>query len=190
MAQRLIIIAGGIGTGKSVVSRVLRCWGKDVYDCDSRARHLMEHDERLQQRIAETFGDNIYHDGRLDRQHLATLVFGNSDALATLNALVHPAVKDDIAAWADTHTGTVWLESAIARESGLDIIAHEAWVVTAPIDVRLARVMARDHATAAQVEARIRAQECDLPWRCPVTEIPNDGTTPLLPFLHTLLANC
>ena len=188
MAARLIIIAGGIGTGKSVVSRVLRCMGRDVYDCDSRARWLMEHDAGLQQRLAKAFGDDIYRDGVLDRKRLASIAFADEHALTTLNALVHPAVRDDIAAWAEARTGTAWLESAIARESGLDTIADEAWLVTAPLDVRLSRVMARDKATTEQVEARIRAQECTLPWRCPVTELPNDGLTPLLPHLHSLLA--
>lgn len=188
MAAQLIIIAGGIGTGKSVVSRMLRCMGKEVYDCDSRARLLMESDPQLQAKLAEAFGDDIYRNGRLDRQRLAAIVFNNRQALNSLNALVHPTVKHDITAWAHDRQGTAWIESAIARESSLDSLAAEAWLVTAPLDVRIKRVMDRDQASAAQVESRIRAQECALPWRCPVVELANDGATPLLPRLHELLS--
>lgn len=188
MASKLIIIAGGIGSGKSVVSRVLQAMGHPVYDCDSRAKWLMNHDKRLIQELVGAFGNNIFDKNRqLDRKHLSAIAFSDPQVLATLNNLVHPAVKRDIAAWAAGIAGTAWIESAIARESGLDTLACEAWLVTAPLEVRTARVMARDNATPAQVEARIKAQECSLPWHCPVREIVNDGHTPLLPCLHTLL---
>lgn len=96
MTKRTIAIAGGIGSGKSMVSAVLRMMDYPVYDCDSRAKKLMASDGMLRCRLIENFGEAVFEEGVLNRSYLSRLVFGDVDKLARLNALVHPCVKSDL----------------------------------------------------------------------------------------------
>lgn len=189
MAQHIIVITGGIGSGKSVVSHVLRAMQRPVYDCDARAKQLMDTSPAIRHQLTERLGSDIYRpDGTLHRRRLAAIIFDSDDALRLVNSVVHPAVGRDIRQWAQRQNGhTVWVETAIARESGIDRLATRAWDVQAPLEVRVARVMRRDGCTREQVLARIAAQQCHAPFACPVTPLVNDGLTPLLPQLLPLL---
>ena len=93
----LIAITGGIGSGKSIVSQALRSMGYTVYDCDSRAQWVMTHDPILREQLIALFGQETYlADGSLNKPHLSTAIFGNAEALAKMNACVHPAVARDL----------------------------------------------------------------------------------------------
>lgn len=190
--SRITAITGGIGSGKSVVSNVLRTMGYKVYDCDTRARAIMEGDKALKQRLANAFGNEIIgDDGIIDRPALATIVFNNPQKLETLNSLVHGAVKDDITAWCARHADQqrLFVETAILYQSGLDKMVDDIWQVTAPEEVRIARVIARNNLSATQVRARIEAQRYPTPdQHPPIATIINDGTTPLLPQVMGKLA--
>ena len=87
--MRRIGITGGIGSGKSVVSRLLRIMGYSVYDTDSEAKRLMESSLEVVQKLSECFGRDIYHNGRLNRGLLSSRVFGESDKIVLLNSIVH-----------------------------------------------------------------------------------------------------
>ncbi|MDE7143624.1 MAG: dephospho-CoA kinase, partial [Muribaculaceae bacterium] len=90
----IVAITGGIGSGKSVVSRILRCMGYPVYDCDSEARRLMDGSAEILSRIAgEISPDAIGADGRLRRDVLSAMVFSDSSKLQCLNSIVHGAVR-------------------------------------------------------------------------------------------------
>ena len=91
--MRRIGITGGIGSGKSVVSRLLRIMGYSVYDTDSEAKRLMESSLEVVQKLSECFGRDIYHNGRLNRGLLSSRVFGESDKIVLLNSIVHTAVS-------------------------------------------------------------------------------------------------
>ena len=186
----LIAIAGGIGSGKSVVARMLRATGRKVYDCDSEARRLMNEDLTLRRQLREAFGHEIYgSDGLLDRRRLAALIFADGDSLRLVNSLVHPAVGRDIARWAEAQNDDIlWVETAILRESGLDATVHRAWLVEAPLEVRIARAVQRDGASREQVLERIESQRCDLAYRCSTDIIINDGVTAVTPQIAALLA--
>ncbi len=156
----LVAITGGIGCGKSVVSRLLRTMGYAVYDCDDRARFLMNHDTELRRRLCNTFGPATFRtDGTLNREHLARSIFGNEEALQRMNSLVHPCVGKDLREWHSRHTGTpAFYESAILFESGFDRFADRIWSVSAPLELRIARCMERDHCNREKVMARIEKQ--------------------------------
>lgn len=155
-------LTGGIGSGKSLICRMFGMLGVPVYDSDSRARRLMETDSALTGSLKEAFGTELYREGRLDRAALAGRVFGDSDALALLNALVHPAVLRDFAAWADSQQAAyVIAESAILFESGMDRETDFDITVSAPDRIRLQRAMARDGADEKSVAARMAAQAGD-----------------------------
>ena len=184
----LTIIAGGIGSGKSVVARLLRVMGYATYDCDARAKWLMNHDPALRQAIVTLLGTEAYgSDGTLNRAYMAERIFGNEAIRTALNALVHPAVKADIARWIQqAGAARCFVETALLHESGLNELAHSVWCVDAPTQVRVARVMARSALTEAQVRQRIAAQQL------PATgiRIVNDGTRPIMTqVLHLLRKN-
>lgn len=152
-------ITGGIGSGKSTVCRLFAERGIAVYDSDTEAKRLMRDDASLRARIAERFGPETYRDGELDRAYLAGAVFGHPEALADLNALVHPAVIADFEAWAKRQTGDyVVLESAILFEAGLERHVDRTVAVVAPLELRIERTCRRDGCTAEQVRCRIAAQ--------------------------------
>ena len=181
----LTAISGGIGCGKSVVARIVSVLGYPVYDCDSRARALMDSDSAIKARIArEVCADAITADGSIDRKALAAAVFADENKLVKLNDIVHGAVKQDLLRWRDAvGDSDAFVETAILYESGLDRMVDRVGLVTAPEDLRIRRVMRRNGLDAAEVRARIEAQartKVPEPHRNVIT-IVNDGVTPLLP---------
>lgn len=190
--MRVIAVTGGIGSGKSVVCRVLSAMGYDVYDCDSEARRIMDSDEGMKRRIAdEITPEALDRDGNLDRKAIAGVVFADASRLAALNAIVHGAVRDDIArrlrVAADAGVALYFIETAILYESGLDRMVGEVWEVTAPQEVRIRRAMLRDGAGYESIKARVDAQtSAGGPHSC-VHVIVNDGREAVLPQIHTLL---
>lgn len=152
-------ITGGIGSGKSTVCRLFAQRGVAVYDSDAAAKRLMHDDAALRERIAARFGVSAYRDGELDRTYLAGQVFGHPDALADLNAIVHPAVIADFEAWTRRQQGDyVVLESAILFEAGLERHVDRTVAVLAPLDLRIERTCRRDGCTADAVRRRIESQ--------------------------------
>ena len=152
-------ITGGIGSGKSIVSRVFTVLGAPFYDADTRARWLMEHDEKLRGQLREAFGAATYTaTGQLDRSRLGGLVFQNPARLSHLNALVHPRVGEDFAAWAVAREAAghpyVLKEAALLFESDSHRQLDCVIAVAAPLAVRMERVLRRDpHRTTADVQA-------------------------------------
>lgn len=180
----IIAITGGIGSGKSVVSQVLRVAGFAVYDCDDRAKWLMNHSPIIKQNLIDKFGKSVYNpDGSLNRTALSAIIFNNKDSLLYVNSLVHPAVRNDIMQWLDEQSGNCkFIETAILKEGGLDEMVDKVWNVVAPLEVRIERVMRRNNASREQVLERIANQNTSFQSETkPVTEIINDNITALLP---------
>lgn len=193
--MRLIAITGGIGSGKSVVSQIVKVMGYEVYDCDQRARALMIESEDVRCQLIEAFGKETFlDDGSLNRQHLSAKAFGNAEALARLNGIVHPATASDMLQWAKTQAGNgakiAFMETALLRTAGLDRLVDEVWHVTAPASVRIPRVMARSGLTAQQVQDRMKSQSIEEEPAPGEHVIINDGTAAVLPQISQLLFNC
>lgn len=188
--RRLIAISGGIGCGKSVVSTILCRLGYPVYDCDTRAKLLMDSSREIMDRLVNEIHESVVVDGRIDRKRLSQLVFSDADKLARLNSIVHGEVKADLSRWADRHSGdnTLFVETAILYQSGLDKMVDEVWEVVAPLALRIERVMGRNGCTAAEVESRIASQTVDVESpHASVHKIVNDGSTPILPRVEALI---
>ena len=182
----VVLITGGIGSGKSVVSSILRANGYEVYDCDRKARRLMDSDAGMRRRLSnEVCADAIDGSGMIDRRKIASVVFSNPEKLAILNSIVHGAVKADILRHAQDNP-LLFVETAIPVTGGLVELAEAVWQIEAPEQLRISRVMARNNVTAEEVKSRIEAQvsEC---VSASVT-IVNDDTTPLLPQVLDALA--
>lgn len=188
-----VAITGGIGSGKSAVCRCLTAMGLPVYDCDIRARAIMDADVEIHRRIADEISPEVISDGCIDRKRLAAIVFNDQEKLSRLNGIVHGAVRDDIRRWKSLHAHhpVLFIETAILLESNLHRLVDCVWVVTARREVRLARACSRDNAQPEAIAARMDRQR--IPARTdvdlPLYEIDNNGPTPLLPRIFVLLAD-
>jgi dephospho-CoA kinase len=188
-------ITGGIGSGKSIASRLFLALGVPTYDADSRARWLMENGVELRQQLSAAFGPSTYDAaGRLNRPLLAGTVFNNSALLAQLNSLVHPHVGTDFESWATAQAVAghpyVLKEAALLFEAGSYKQLDRIITVYAPLPVREARVLRRDpHRTLADVQAIMAKQlsEEEKMQRADYV-LTNDDVQPLLPQVLALHA--
>lgn len=192
MTMKRVGITGGIGGGKSVVSRFLRILGYSVYDSDEQAKALMARSSCIQEQLLAEFGADIYVGGVLNRTRLAERVFADKAALQRLNAIVHPAVKADFAEWCCKRSAepVLFIESAILLEAGFSDTVDEIWLVTAPETVRVNRVIARNHCSAEEAISRIRSQMSDAEKeKYASAVILNDGEKPLIPQIFKALSS-
>jgi dephospho-CoA kinase len=180
----LVGITGGIGSGKSLVCRILEILGVPVYHADQQARNLMNSQPGLVSRIRMLLGDDAYRDGMMDRNYVAGKVFGNKELLESLNRIVHPAVRQDFQHWAWKQEGVPYVveEAAILFESGADRFMDYTVLVYAPEDIRIGRVMERDGTDREAVILRMSHQMDEEEKKQKAGEIIlNDDTTLLLP---------
>lgn len=180
-------ITGGIGSGKSLVASILSKTGVPVYYADDRAKKLMNTNETLKKEIIQLLGSASYtQDGQLDRAYVGSQVFAHPEKLAGLNAIVHPATGKDFYDWVEGHRAEgqpmVSKEAAILFESGAYLACDKVVTVYAPASLRIERVIARDHSSREEVQARMARQWPE--WkkiRRSDYMIINDGVHPLIP---------
>ncbi len=184
-------ITGSIGAGKSTVAGIFKVLGVPVFDADATAKSILNSDPELREQIIAAFGLETYKNGLLDKKYLATLVFNNPDQLAKLNALVHPATIKAADTWAKhwEEQGSAYIvkEAALLFEAGTNIGLDFIIGVTAPEDLRITRVMARDHVTREEVLKRMQHQLDDTQKmeRCD-NVIDNNEKALLIPQVLTL----
>lgn len=155
-------ITGGIGSGKSTVCGLLSAYGVAVYDSDARAKALMEQSAALRESLCAAFGEECYNEYGLNRQYLASKVFGDEQSLIKLNSIVHPAVRADFRSWAEQQSGEyVVLESAILFEAAFETEVDTTLAVLAPVEERVRRAMGRDGADREAILNRIQHQMSD-----------------------------
>lgn len=158
-------ITGGIGSGKTTVCRVFELLGIPVFYADVVAKSVMVKDVDLIKDIKQLFGSDSYcPDGTLNNKYIAAIVFSDSAELVRLNAAVHPAVFRAFDQWLDNQSTAVpyvLKEAALLFESGSYKQCDKNILVTAPLDLRLARVTKRDQVSEEQVRARMDKQLSD-----------------------------
>lgn len=150
-----IAITGGIGSGKSYVCRILEKQGIRVYDCDAEAKRLMRTDAELQAGLKKLVGEEVYSaDGILQKPVLAQFILTSEANKQAVNDVVHPAVARDF-----EQSDCEWMESAILFDSGFDRRTHfdKVVCVSAPVAVRLQRIMQRDHISQEKAQQWIDA---------------------------------
>lgn len=176
-------ITGGIGSGKSVVSELLRSMGYPVFDTDREAKMLMETSTVIRTELIALFGPETYEGNRLNRPYLASRIFTDENARLQVNGIVHPEVRRYLLEWSEAQNSEiVFFESAILYESNFYKMADRIWVVTAPDEIRIERTVARDKATPEQVRARMESQlpQSEKEARADYV-IHNDGNEALIP---------
>ncbi len=139
-----IALTGGIGSGKSYVCRLLKDCGIDVYDCDAAAKRLIYTSHELQTELSNAVGCDLFEGGKLNKAALSKFIVASDANAALIDFIVHPAVAEDF-----KRSGYEWLESAILFESKFNDRVDFDFVVcvTAPLEVRIKRVMQRDSLT-------------------------------------------
>lgn len=185
-------LTGGIGSGKSVVSRLLEVMGIPVYISDIEARRLMVSDEGIRRKLTLLLGEEVYIGGNLNKPLLASYLFGSAEHAAQVNAIVHPRVKDDFRLWCSARSERPWIgmESAILLEAGFREEVDKVVMVYAPLDVRIQRIVSRDASSRELIEQRIRHQMDDEEKRKMADYvIVNDGNSPLISQVLTLISS-
>ena len=153
-------LTGGIGSGKSTVSKILINEGFSVYNSDDRAKWLMNNDDNLKSNIISIFGDKAYLKEFLNREYISSKVFNDSSKLKELNNLVHPLVAIDYENWLSHQNSKdfVFKEAAILIESGAFKEMDKIIVVSCPEKIRLERVLKRDGNSSESVKKRMQNQ--------------------------------
>lgn len=196
MAPLQIGVTGGIGAGKSIVCRVFSALGAPVYDADTRAKWLTNHDPVLRAAILELLGPEAYiansdaQQPTYNRAWVASRVFANPSLLAQLNALIHPLVLADAETWVHQQTSHPYVlrEAALMRAAGDHNSLDKVIVVTAPIDLRIVRIRQRDpHRSETEIRSIIDRQLPDAERMLLANYvIHNDETVLLLPQIVRL----
>lgn len=182
----VIGLTGGIGSGKTTVANALRERGYTVYDTDSAAKRIVLTPE-VRASIEQLLGEDVYEGDTYLTSRVAERVFADPDLLLRLNAIVHPAVRQDMLDTASRHPA-VFVESAILYESGFDRDCGYVVAVIAPKTLRIARTVARDGRSEEEVRRRIKAQmsNCQLRHRVNYV-VENNGRLPVPVLVDRLI---
>ena len=162
--MKIVGLCGGSGSGKSAVSRILTEWGCLHLDTDAIYHELIGGDSACLRELADEFGREIIAEsGALDRKKLAAIVFadGAEEKRHRLNEIAHRYVLDEVRqriAAAEGNYAAAIVDAPLLFESGFNTECDLVVSVTAPREIRTARLMARDSITAEQAERRISAQ--------------------------------
>jgi dephospho-CoA kinase len=161
LRMKKIGITGGIGSGKSFVCNIFKCFGIPIFNSDEIAKYLTETDVDVKNKIKETFGNDIYLPiGVLDRKRLADVVFNDKEKLSQLNNIVHPAVRNYFERWIlfQNNPPYVITENAILFESGQSDFFDKIITVNADEEIRIKRVMVRNSISRDKVLERMNNQ--------------------------------
>jgi len=165
-SQRIILgITGGTGAGKSSALRAFQDLGGSVIDCDAVYHEVLNGSEDFKNAINEKFPGVFSAEGRLNRKKLGQEVFAKRDRLDQLNAIVYRFLMPELERMVAAADGLCALDAINLFESGLDRLCDRTVAVTAPTELRVKRVMARDHVTEQYARLRINAQKQDEYYR-------------------------
>lgn len=170
-AMDKVAITGGIGSGKSYVCHLLQERGIEIFNCDSAAKRLMANSDIIRKKLEKIVGADVYVNGKLDKHLLSSYILACAENAEKINHVVHPAVADDF-----SKSGLSWMECAILFSSGFDRLVDKVICVTAPLDVRVRRIMLRDGLSEKEAMDWINVQmpQSELLTKCNF-EIVNDG---------------
>lgn len=160
--MKIIGLTGGIGSGKTTVAKLFVALGVPVYDSDKEAKILMNTSKVLIKEIKELLGEEAYKESELNRRYIAGKIFKDKKLLQKLNAIVHPAVRENFLQWvSEQNTSYVIQETALLYENNAASLYDAVILVTAPEELRVERVLHRDATTKEAVLARINNQLSD-----------------------------
>ncbi|WP_422449093.1 dephospho-CoA kinase [Thermoanaerobacterium sp. DL9XJH110] len=162
--MKVIGLTGGIASGKSTVSMLLKQKGAAIIDADEIAKEIMQPGKPAWAEVVEHFGKGILReDGNIDRKKLAHIVFSDEKELETLNRITHPRIVEEIKrrlkTFREKNESVVVVDAALLLEIGLDLLVDEVWLVAVDEKTQLERLLFREKSMGfAEALERIRAQ--------------------------------
>jgi len=157
--MKIVGLTGGIGSGKTTVAKLFKELGVPVYNSDLRAKKLMKNSGEIRTAVIDLLGKDSYVLERLNKKYIADKVFSNKELLQKLNAIVHPAVRNDFLRWVKSKkTPYVIQEAAILFENSSYSNFDKIILVKAPKKVRLERILERDNGSKEEILARMENQ--------------------------------
>jgi dephospho-CoA kinase len=153
-------VTGGMGSGKTLVCRLFEILSVPVYYADFHAKRLMESDSSVREELRRLFGPSVVSKDKIDKKKIAQIIFNDSNALKSINGIIHPAVRRDFDAWVSKKADFDYVieEAAILFESGAYKLLDFTITVSAPEEMRIKRVMLRDCTTRESVLSRLGNQ--------------------------------
>lgn len=152
-------VTGGIGSGKTTICKVFAVLGIPVFSADTEAKRIQNSDRDLQIKINSLAGKDLFASGKLDRTEMAKLIFRDSDLLAKVNSIVHPAVFEYFREWLNKQDSPyAVMEAAILFESGAYRMMDRIVTVVTPMEERIERLVKGNKLTREQVTERIKNQ--------------------------------
>lgn len=188
--QALVGLTGGIGSGKSYVGNILQHMGYPVFQSDAIAKGLLHDDIQVRDAIIQLLGEEILdNQGEIEKNKLSKILFNRKEIRLKINEIIHPVVRAKFIEWSAKQSSTlVFNEAAILYETGAFKNFDAMVLVTAPMSMRIKRIMLRDKCTEELAQARINAQWTDdqkLAYQ--PHQIVNDETSPLLIQIEEVL---
>ncbi|TLF44950.1 dephospho-CoA kinase [Maribacter aurantiacus] len=157
--MKIIGLTGGIGSGKTTVAKMFEELGVPIYNSDLEAKKLMHTSKTIRKKLVDLFGETAYQDGKLNRSYIAKSVFNDPKLLKRLNKIVHPVVRKHFVKWSETQNAPyVIQETALLFENDAQGLYDKVILVTAPMEVRIKRLLERDNATREEILARMNNQ--------------------------------
>ena len=153
-------ITGGIGSGKSVVSELLKLYDIPIYNADVEAKRLNDESPLIREKLTQNFGESLYASGKLDKQKFAQIIFNDPEKLRIANSIIHPELQKDFLRWVEIHSDSdiVAMEAALIFEANFQRMFDKVIMVYAPISLRIVRASQRDLTTPEKIEERLRHQ--------------------------------
>lgn len=159
MSTRVVGLTGGIGSGKTTVAHLFSDLNIPVYIADVEAKKLMNHSKVLKRHLIALFGTTVYKNEKLNKPFIAKQIFSNKELLSKMNAIVHPKVAKHFKEWLKMQNSAyVIYESALIFENNSQDQFDFIITVTAPIDLRIRRVVSRDASSQEKVKSIISNQ--------------------------------
>lgn len=182
-------ITGGIGSGKSVVGRVLEAMNFPVYYSDEASKELVDTDQKIKEELITLLGTEVYLNGKLNRPFLASVIFQNDELRMKVNQIIHPKVREAFVNWTNKQSSPlVFNEASILFETGAYKTMDATLLVTAPVDLKVMRVMERDKSSMESVLERMSKQWSD-EQKIPLADyvLKNDEETSLIVQIENML---
>jgi dephospho-CoA kinase len=155
-------LTGGIGAGKSLISKILESMFYPVFNSDNEAKYLIESNLEIRRKISNLLGQNAYNENGYNRQFVASVVFKNEVLLNELNSIIHPEVRKAFKYFSsNSNSKLVFNEAAILFETGAYKTFDKTILVCANEDLRIRRIAKRDNSTEEEIKARFSKQWSD-----------------------------
>lgn len=158
----IVGLTGGLGSGKTTVAKAFNKLGVPIYIADDEAKKLMKRSKIIKRKLTQLFGEKAYVKGDLNRSFIADIIFNDTSYLEKMNAIIHPRVAKHFKKWAlKQSTPYVIKEAAILFENGTYKQCDYIITVTAPLDLRIERLLKRDQTTKGKIKAIMKNQWSD-----------------------------